>query len=134
MQESSKDFCLLKCIENQEKAARAFGFYWENTAQLIAQIQSECAEVQEAWERQDSNHLQEELGDLIQATVSLAIFCNFDPHETLKKSIDKFQKRYDVLVSLAQEDGYSHLKEQPFSVLLNYWDKAKKLVNAKNGT
>jgi uncharacterized protein YabN with tetrapyrrole methylase and pyrophosphatase domain len=117
----------LKKIEELETTARQFGFYWENIDQLIDQIQSECAEVKEAWQKNDRPHLQEEVGDLLQAAVSLAVFCNLDPHVTLVESIEKFQKRYDQVVQLAKEDGKEHLRNQPFDVLMNYWNRAKQL-------
>lgn len=125
MPDPSKHDCPLKRVEEQEIVAREFGFYWENINQLIEQIRSECKEVQEAWQNNDRAHLQEEIGDLIQAAVSLAVFCELDPHETLLKSIDKFQKRYDTVVKLAQSEGYNTLHEQSFEVLMGFWDRSK---------
>ncbi len=125
MSKPNRNECLLKRIETQEMAARKFGFYWERINQLLEQIQSECTEVQEAWEEGDHAHLQEEIGDLLHTTVCLAVFFDFDPHETLLKSIEKFQKRYNIVVELAQRDGYTHLQQQPFEVLLDYWKRAK---------
>jgi uncharacterized protein YabN with tetrapyrrole methylase and pyrophosphatase domain len=118
--------CLLKRIEEQEQEARQFGFYWENIHQLLEQIQSECREVEEAWQSHNTTHLQEEIGDLLQAAVSLAVFCNLDPYETLLKSVQKFQKRYETVVQLAHKDGYSNLHQQPVEKLLDYWNRAKK--------
>jgi uncharacterized protein YabN with tetrapyrrole methylase and pyrophosphatase domain len=120
----SKD-CLLKQTEELEISAKEFGFYWERIEQLIEQIQSECLEVKEAWENNDNAHLQEEIGDLIHATISLAVFCQFDPHETLANSLEKFQKRYNHVVHLAKEDGHSDLKQQPMDILMHYWNRAK---------
>lgn len=125
MENFSENKCLLKRIEQQETDARQFGFYWEHLDQLIEQIRSECVEVQEAWQKNDPVHLQEEVGDLIQAAISLAIFCQLDPHETLLKAIEKFQKRYDTVVKLAQNDGYPHLRQQSTETLMNYWKRAK---------
>jgi len=125
MRDSSADHCLLKQVENLELEAQKFGFYWENFHQLIEQIQSECVEIEDAWHKGDSSFLQEEIGDLIQATISLAVFCKLDPHETLLKSIAKFQRRYQAVVQLARNDGYNHLHEQPFDVLMKYWNRAK---------
>lgn len=133
MQNSSKNDCLLKRVEEQEIAARKFGFYWENINQLIEQIQSECKEVQDAWKKNDRTHLQEELGDLLQAAVSLAVFCDLDPHETLLKGIEKFQKRYNAVVELSQSDGYDNLQQQPFEVLMSYWKRAKNIDHSKHG-
>lgn len=117
---------LFQQIQEKEKAAREFGFYWEHIGQLIEQIQSECTEVVEAWEKGDQPALQEEVGDLLLAAASLAIFCDLDPHETLLKSLTKFQKRYQILVALVQKDGYQDLQSQPFEVLMRYWKAAKK--------
>lgn len=125
MQNSSNDSCLLKEVEKQELVAKEFGFYWENFPQLIEQIQNECMEIQEAWNKEDMDHLQEEIGDLIQAAISLAVFCELDPHETLLKSIEKFQRRYDVVVQLAHSEGHENLHKQPFEILMNYWKRAK---------
>ena len=125
MQDSSNTCCLLKQVEKQELEAQEFGFYWENFHQVIQQIQSECLEVQEAWEKEDFLHLQEEIGDLIQAAVSLAVFCKLDPHKTLLKSIEKFQRRYDTVVQLACNDGYENLHKQSLEILMSYWNRAK---------
>lgn len=122
------DKCLLKQVETQELASKEFGFYWENPLQLIEQIMSECEEIKEALQHSPRSHLEEEIGDLMLASVSLAVFCQFDPHETLKKSISKFQKRFEHLKQLVLQDGKMTLENEPFEVLVHYWKKAKKLA------
>lgn len=117
--------CLLKKVERQELEAKKFGFYWENFDQLIQQIQSECVEVQEAWQKGEVSLLQEEIGDLIQAAIGLAVFCKLDPHETLFKITEKFQKRYDLVVQLACKEGHENLHNQSYDCLMNYWNLAK---------
>lgn len=125
MQDPSNECCLLKEVEKQEIVAKEFGFYWENFSQLIEQVQNECTEIQEAWDKKDIDHLQEEVGDLIQAAISLAVFCKLDPRETLLRSIEKFQRRYDVVVQLARSEGHNNLHQQPFETLMDYWKRAK---------
>ena len=120
--------CLFKMVEKQELDAQKFGFYWDAFSQLIEQIQSECNEIQEAWNDHDIPHLQEEIGDLMQAAISLAIFCKLNPHETLQKSIEKFQRRYDKLVEIAKNDGFDNLHNQPFERQMHYWNRAKELT------
>jgi uncharacterized protein YabN with tetrapyrrole methylase and pyrophosphatase domain len=124
MQASSQNN-LFKKVEELEIAAKQFGFYWEHIGQLIEQIKSECIEIQEAWQKDDRSHLQEEVGDLLQAAVSLAVFCGLDPQDTLLQSIEKFKKRYNTVVELAHHDGFQNLHHQPFEVLMNYWNRAK---------
>lgn len=116
---------LFKQIELQERAAKEFGFYWEKIDQILDQVKSECDEVLAAWEKTDRSHLEEEVGDLLQAAISLAVFCDLDAEAVLKASIEKFQKRYDDVVKFAKEDGLEHLQNQSFDRLMDYWNRAK---------
>ena len=116
-----------KIIE-QEKQALDFGFYWENDRQLFEQIKSECEEIKEAILNKNTAHLKEEVGDLINAAISLCIFFNLDPLDTLNESINKFQKRYEALIYLVKKDGLHDLKGKSTDVLLNYWHKAKAIT------
>lgn len=120
---------LLKRVEEQELTCKDFGFYWETLDQLIDQITSECKEIKEAFEKGDEVHLQEEVGDLLQAAISLAVFCKLDPHQTLQNSIDKFQRRYEAVVAFAKQDGLSSLANRDFATLMHYWNLAKKHGN-----
>lgn len=116
---------LLQRIVEQEKEAKKFGFYWESEQQLIEQIQSECEEIREASSKGDQKNLQEEIGDLMSAAVSLCIFFGFDPEATLAESIEKFQLRYDTLVRLVKEQGLDSLVGKSMPELLEFWHRAK---------
>lgn len=118
--------CLLKKAEELEIESKDFGFRWDHIDQLMDQIQSECAEVKEAYEKGHKVHLQEEVGDLIHAAVSLAVFCDLDPRETFEESIVKYEKRFRKVIELAQKDGHATLKGHSFDRLMDYWKKAKK--------
>jgi uncharacterized protein YabN with tetrapyrrole methylase and pyrophosphatase domain len=124
MQALSKIECPLKKAEELEEEARQFGFYWERLDQLIEQIQSECQEIQGV-SPTNRIHLQEEVGDLLHAAVSLVIFCGFDPCETLLNSIEKFKKRFHKLIELANAEGHPNLQNQSTEVLMSYWNRAK---------
>lgn len=126
MEKESKDlFCKVVEIEEQ---AKQYGFYWQHIEELIAQIRNECNEIHEAHQKNDRRHLQEEIGDVMLASISLAIFCDVDPYDTLKSSIEKFQKRYDKVIQIAKRAGYTNLRNQPMDVLLDFWAKAKQEV------
>lgn len=112
-------------IVSQEKEGFDFGFYWETFGQILDQIKSECDEVQEAFEAEAKDHLEEEIGDLLHAAICLCIFCGYDPHEIVANSHRKFQKRFKKLVHLAKAEGHQTLKGHPMSVLMGYWKRAK---------
>lgn len=117
---------LFERVIKEEQESLDFGFYWENLEQILEQVRSECLEIKEAYEKnKNGEHLKEEIGDLIHATLSLCVFCQCDPHETLEISLAKYQKRLKSLMEFAKKDGFNDLKNQPMDTLLSYWKKAK---------
>jgi len=119
-------------ISHLEQDASNFGLNWENTDQIMEQILSEVQEIKEQLEssNQEASRqaLQEEIGDLIHAAFSLCVFCNFEPQETLIKSLDKFERRLTASKELAKAKGLTTLKGLPFHELMLYWKKAKAKV------
>ena len=115
-----------------EFAATNFGFCWENTTQIMAQILSECHEVNEQLaqgiEPANTLLLQEEIGDLLHAVFSLCIFCKLNPQETLEKTLNKFERRLNAVKHLANESGLTNVEGRSFDELMCLWDKAKQLV------
>lgn len=122
---------LIDKIVALEKKAADFGFVWEDANQIMAQIQSECLEVQEHLsEKTSQNHnaLQEEVGDLFHAVFSLSVFCGLNPEETIKKTTEKFERRLSAVQNIAKAQGLPHLKNHTFDELMSIWDKAKQAV------
>ena len=78
-----------------EEDASKFGFRWETTAQIMNQIQSECVEIEEHLDDGIGTvctaNLQEEIGDLLHAVLSLCVFCKLSPRDTLHQSLAKFE-------------------------------------------
>lgn len=133
-------------IVRYEKISLDFGFYWENVDQIIEQIRSECLEIKEAYEKREkfekqefngnyekqnekekrnTEHLKEEIGDVMHACISLAVYCGFDPLESLRISAEKYCKRLDSLIEFAKQDGLDNLKGKSMKTLMEYWNKAK---------
>jgi len=76
----------------------------------------------------DQNKLQDEIGDLLHAVFSLCVFNGLNPHDTLTRSVEKFERRFNAVQQLAIEDGLSTLQGKSFDDLMTYWDKAKCLT------
>ena len=120
---------LLERVVVLENEASEFGFEWETTSQIMAQIQSECDEVNEHLLQGASSanqaELQEEIGDLLHAVFSLCVFCKLSPRETLQQTLDKFEGRLNAVRDIAREDGIDNLAGYPFDELMAIWQKAK---------
>lgn len=85
---------LMKAQKITEKAARV-GFDWEHTDQVFAKVMEELHEFQEAMAAGDQQEMESELGDLIFAIVNLGRFLSLDPEEALRKTIQRFTRRFN---------------------------------------
>ena len=122
---------LLDRVVFLEQDAAAFGFRWETSAQIMAQIESECVEISEHLaEGTQANQyaLEEEIGDLLHAVFSLCVFCHFNPAETLKHTLDKFERRLNAVKKIAHERGLTDLNGHAFNELMCIWELAKQKV------
>lgn len=112
-----------------ENEASEFGFQWETTNQIMAQIQSECVEINEHLDKgvgqANQAELQEEIGDLLHAVFSLCVFCNLSPRDTLAQTLTKFERRLTAVKEISKERGLTHLNGYPFDELMEIWQKAK---------
>lgn len=123
---------LLEKVEALEHTADTFGFRWETTDQIMEQIQSECAEINEHLHQgitlENQAELQEEIGDLLHAVFSLSVFCKFNPKDTLEKTVLKFERRLNAVKKIAEDKGLSTLEGHSFDELMKIWRQAKKTV------
>src|SRR5688572_25830279 len=117
---------ILEEIEQLEQEAAAFGLLWETQDQIMTQIRNECLEIEEHLHSPEQKEaLQDEIGDLLHAVFSLCVFSNFSPEVTLRKSLDKLERRLNAMKDIAKEQGLSHLRGKPFDELMQYWEQAK---------
>ena len=120
---------LLKKVSELEHTADAFGFRWETTTQIMEQIYSECAEINEhlvqGLAHANQCELQHEIGDLLHAVFSLCVFCQFEPEDTLAKTLTKFENRLNAVKQISQEQGLNTLEGKPFKELMSIWNMAK---------
>jgi tetrapyrrole methylase family protein/MazG family protein len=108
-----------------EKAARV-GFDWEHTDQVFAKVMEELHEFEEAMVAGDQKEMEAELGDLLFAIVNLGRFLSIDPEDALRKTIQRFTKRF----SHVEETLHARGKALPNSTLEEMdqlWEEAKKL-------
>ena len=125
--EQSSGESIFEDIASSDKEAVLFGFQWENPAQIMTEIRSECLEIEEHLQESDQREaLQDEVGDLLHAVFSLCGYCQFDSEQTLRKSLNKFQQRLEEVKCIAREQGLDNLQGKSSDELMQYWESAKK--------
>ncbi len=109
-----------------EKDARKFGFDWPDQDMVIEQTISECQEVATDIQNNASKaKIQEEVGDVLHAAISLCLYLGYDIEDTLSKTNQKFATRMHHLKALARQRGHDNLRGQPIEFMLKLWHEAK---------
>lgn len=104
------------------KKAVSQGFEWPDFESLWACVMSEYDEFRQALASgAPFEDLEDELGDILFATVNLARYQGIDPEVALAKATQKFIRRYQTMEQLSDKP----LSEQPFETLDALWNQAK---------
>ncbi len=114
---------LLRAYRLQEKISKV-GFDWKEKREVWRKVEEEIKELHKAERTSAHNSMEEELGDLLFAIVNYARFLNLNPESALRKSIDKFSKRFQSIEEALQRKGntvaHSSLEEMD-----ELWNKSK---------
>ena len=115
---------IIKAGRLQGKAA-AVGFDWPKDDQkpIMDKIAEELAEVKDALSG-NPDQLVEELGDLLFAVVNLSRRCGVDPNLALRRTNDKFERRFRFIEQCVESRG--DWKNCSLADLINFWCQAKK--------
>ena len=116
---------LMKAQKITEKAARV-GFDWEHTDQVFAKVMEELHEFEEAMLSGDQREMESELGDLLFAIVNLGRFLSIDPEEALRKTIQRFTKRFNHVEDTLHARGLA-MQSSTLEEMDVLWEEAKKL-------
>jgi tetrapyrrole methylase family protein/MazG family protein len=122
---------LQKAQRLQSRAARV-GFDWDHVHDVVAKIDEELAETREAMQQDDQEHLTEELGDLLFAVVNLARFSGINAEEALRRTCDKFIRRFGGVEQRVRDNGQD-LHECGLEVLDAHWNAVKEDERSTDG-
>lgn len=114
---------LVQCKKIQDRAAN-HGFDWVEVEPVYDKVLEELDEVKEAWESGDQGHIEEEIGDLLLVVVNLARHMSVDPEQALKKSTQKFTKRFQYIEQKVEQSG-REVRKCELSELDALWNEAK---------
>jgi len=120
---------LLRSQRIGEKVERV-GFDWPDVAGSRAKVSEEIRELDEAIASRDSQKIEEELGDALFALVNLARHVKVDAEGALRRTADKFAKRFKHVEARVKEEhggwGDAASGNLPLEILDRYWEEAKR--------
>lgn len=118
---------LVEAQQISSKAAGA-GFDWENIHQVGDKVREELLELEqaEASTARGSEEIEGELGDLLFTIVNLARFLKVDPEQALRKTNQKFRKRFAHVERGLAARG-KQLEESRIEEMEALWQEAKTL-------
>ncbi len=115
---------LIYAQRTQEKAA-SVGFDWPDIEPVIAKLDEERLELNEALAKEDHLQIKEELGDMLFTLVNLARKLHIDAESALKETSRKFHQRFNYIEEHYQKNG-DDIHEASLEELDAVWDLAKK--------
>lgn len=107
------------------KKASKMGFDWEKTEQVLEKVDEEIREIKAAVKNKNQDEITDEIGDLFFSLANLCRFLKVAPEEALRKSNEKFRKRFTVMEKMILVQN-KKMEEMNLKELDNLWEQAKK--------
>jgi len=114
---------MVKAIRIQDKA-RGVGFDWDHEDQVWDKVHEELNEFKVEADT-NSEHMEEEFGDLMFSLINFARFKGINPDDALERTNKKFIKRFQYLETESAKDG-KVMGEMTLEEMDAYWEAAKK--------
>ena len=114
---------LLRSRRIQEKAS-SVGFDWKDIGPVINKVEEELEEVKGAINQKNKDALSMELGDLMFAMVNLARFHDIDPEDSIKRSTNKFIRRFHEIEKKAK-NRCEQIEDLDLDSMDRMWDEIK---------
>jgi tetrapyrrole methylase family protein/MazG family protein len=95
----------LKRAQKVTEKASTVGFDWGKKEEVLDKIEEELNEFKSSLAANDTNCINEEIGDLLFSLVNLSRFVNVDAEESLTASLTKFINRFSYIEQRLAEHG-----------------------------
>ncbi len=115
---------LLRAHRLQDRASRV-GFDWERVEDVLPKLDEELKEFREALQRNNSDEIEDELGDIFFVLVNISRFVGVNPEDALRKTISKFISRFRYIEMAAADRGKT-LSDMTLAEMDALWEEAKK--------
>jgi XTP/dITP diphosphohydrolase len=117
---------LHKAFRIQEKVSK-IGFDWKDKKEVWNKVLEEIAELKEAELKNDIHEIENELGDLFFSLVNYSRFLNINPENALRRTNQKFIKRFQYIEEELKKIGKS-VTNSNLEEMDKYWNESKKLI------
>ena len=114
---------LIRATKIQKRAAKQ-GFDWTNANDVLTKIREEVDELEVAIDSKNSQHIADELGDLMFTCVNLARHLNVDSEKSLRSANVKFERRIRDMEASLNNAG-EQFSDARLERLEELWAKAK---------
>ncbi len=104
------------------------GFDFDSANSAFSKIEEEVSELKSALEKREREKLENEIGDLLFSIVNFSRLLGINPEMALKKTNDKFKRRFEYIERRLKEEGRS-LKESSLSEMDRLWEESKEIEN-----
>ncbi|AIR89921.1 nucleoside triphosphate pyrophosphohydrolase [Pseudomonas cremoricolorata] len=108
-----------------QKRAATVGFDWPEALPVLDKVREELDEVLQAMAAGDADAVQDELGDLLFATVNLTRHLKHDPEHALRRANAKFERRFRFIEQALREQGLP-IEDRTLDELDALWGEAKR--------
>lgn len=115
---------LLKARRVQEKVKRV-GFDWDNIQGAFEKVLEEFKELKDAVGRRKKKEIEDEFGDILFSIVNISRFMEIDAEDSLRKTINKFKKRFQYIEQKVNKLGNKPLKNHSIHELDALWEESK---------
>lgn len=116
---------LNRAMKITKKAARA-GFDWPSIDGVIDKVIEEMQELQQSISEENREGVEEELGDLFFSLVNLCRHADVDPDRALRKSTEKFTRRFLFMERAVSREGQP-LESATMDEMDRLWELCKKV-------
>ncbi len=104
------------------------GFDFESASSALSKIEEELSELRKAVERKDKEKIEDEIGDILFSIVNFSRLSGINPEIALKKTNEKFKRRFEYIERRLKEEGKS-LKESNLEEMDRLWEESKEAEN-----